>query len=164
MRMRLDSMKMDGFIFVHETNKPKTPFPSPEPFAVDNALFRAEREPQRVNGWNRLYSCQNKFTIDISDSEDSFIEDFDLEQTAEVIQDTMKENLKPGQDVELSVVDLVKFMKKEPVDLVVNACDAEYKPLPTYYFSSNHRKLKTIPDAGAATNKILRDRVTELIR
>lgn len=62
------------------------------------------------------------------------------------------------------MVDLVETMKRESGEWRFNAGDADYKPLPTYYFTLNHKRLKTILDTGAATCYISRDRVIGLIR
>lgn len=163
-RQRLDSLKIDGFNFIHKANAALTPFPSPNIKPSSDNLFIAERELEKVEGWNRIFNHQENLEIDISDYENSWIEDFSLQETADIVGRTIEGDLKPGQDLELSMVDIEHAIRKGSIKLCLNACDADYGPLPTYYFTLNHKKLKTILDTGAAMNYIARNKVKELIR
>lgn len=162
-RQRLDSLKIDGFNFIHKANTAHTPFPSPEVQLSQDNLFKAEQELENIEGWNKIFN-REKLEIDITDSEDSWIEDFSLQETAEIIEKTIKDDLERGQDLELSMVDIEHAIRRGSSELLLNACDSEYGPLPTYYFTLNHKRLKTILDTGAAMNYIARHRVKELIR
>lgn len=162
-RQRLDSLKIDGFNFVHEANTARTPFPSPN-IPPRDTLFKAEQELENIEGWNKVFNCQDKLEIDVTDSEDSTIEDFLFQETAIVVEETMKKDLKPGQSIELSMIDIENVIKNGSSEFSLYACDADYGPLPTYYFTLNHKLLKTILDTGAAMNYISRTKVVELIQ
>lgn len=163
-RMRLDSSKIDGFNFVHESNIPRTPFSSPSISQSPSPLFKAEKELQNVESWNKLLSnCKRKFKEE-SETEDSMVEDFSFEQTAGIIEETIVEGLNPGESLDLCLVDIMDTVKKNSSEHSLLACDSDYQPLPTYVFEINHKKMRTILDTGAATNYISTDKVTELIR
>lgn len=91
------------------------------------------------------------------------MEDSSIQETATVVKETMKEYLKPGQTIKLSMLDIKKAIKKGSSELSLYPCNADYGPLPTYYFTLNQTRLKRILDTGAAMNYIARNKFVELI-
>lgn len=159
-RLLLDSLKVDGFNLVHDANEMKTPYSSP----TSSPVFLAERELENIDGWYQVFGKLNRFEIDITDSEDSLIDHLSLLETVEVVENAIKEDLEPGEEMELSMIDIAKTIEHASSESRIFACDMDHRPLPIYHFTLDNKKLKTILDTGAATNYVSKYKVEELMK